>query len=249
MASLENIPKHVSIIMDGNGRWAKQLGRKRLFGHKAGVEAVRRCSEYAVEKGIKYLSLFAFSEENWNRPESEIKGLMEIMANAILKELPTFHKNKIKFQVLGNLSIINKNLVAEIKEAEKETKDYDSLNLIIFLSYSGKWDIMQSVEQIAQEAYLRGKSGEEPRKISYSELEKNLCTNGIPDPDLLIRTSGEQRFSNYLLWQCAYTELYFTKVLWPDFRKKDFQDALDSFNSRERRYGKTSAQINKNKNE
>lgn len=223
------LPLHVSMIMDGNGRWAKEKGKERLFGHAEGIESVRACTEYAVERGIKYLSLFAFSTENWNRPIEEVEGLMRMMIKAISNETPTFVKNGIRFRVIGDFSALSKELQQEIEDCQKLTEKYDNLTLIVFLSYSGKWDILQA----ARKALQAGKSN-----ISEEDFESYLSTAGIPDPDLIIRTSGEQRISNYMLWQAAYSELYFTKTLWPDFRKNEFRLALEEYASRSRRFGK-----------
>lgn len=224
--------------MDGNGRWAKKQGLKRIFGHKAGVEAVRKATEFAAEKGVGYLSLFAFSEENWNRPQDEVSGLMELMVEAIVGETETLMKNNIRFRVLGDLSRLPEKVKDKISVTENKTGANSGLCLIIFLSYSGKWDILQAMER-----YMKGiLSTEVP--LDQAKFESYLTTAGIPDPDLLIRTSGEQRISNFLLWQAAYSEFYFTDVLWPDFSKTDFQKALDEFASRERRYGKTGEQLN-----
>lgn len=231
MDSKEKVPTHVTIIMDGNGRWARQRGKERLFGHQEGRESVRACVEYAVEKGIRYLSLFAFSEENWDRPEEEVEGLMQLMLKSILDETPTFHKNGIRFRVIGNFSRLSDKLRQEIDDCMRITEMYDKLDLIIFLSYSGKWDIIQAANR-----YFEENGNDKP--IDAHALESYLSTSGIPDPDLLIRTSGEQRISNYMLWQTAYTEYYFTDVLWPDFRKTQFQTALDVFSKRDRRFGK-----------
>lgn len=224
--------------MDGNGRWAKKQGLKRIFGHKAGVEAVRQATEFAAEKGVGYLSLFAFSEENWNRPQDEVSGLMELMVEAIAGETETLMKNNIRFRVLGDLSRLPDRVKDKISVTENKTGTNSGLCLIIFLSYSGKWDILQAMERYMKEAI----SAEVP--LDQARFESYLTTAGIPDPDLLIRTSGEQRISNFLLWQAAYSEFYFTDVLWPDFSKTDFQKALDVFASRERRYGKTGEQVN-----
>ena len=232
-----NIPQHVTIIMDGNGRWAKQRGQERLFGHKEGVESVRACTEYAVEKGIRYLSVFAFSEENWDRPVAEIEGLMQLMLKAIAMETPTFQKIGVRFRVIGDFSRLSQKLRDEIDDCMKLTQDNDKLQLIIFLSYSGKWDILQAANKFYVNASERIAAGEQVQ-MSAADLAANLSTSDIPDPDLLIRTSGEQRISNYMLWQTAYTEYYFTEILWPDFRKKEFQNALDAFAKRERRFGK-----------
>jgi len=237
------IPKHVSIIMDGNGRWAKSRGLKRLEGHKAGVESVRAVTELAVEKGVKYLSLFAFSEENWSRPKNEVLGLMELMINAMINEKATLMKNGVRFLVIGDKSRLGDSLNAKIKEIEELTFVNKTLTLVIFLSYSGKWDIVQ-----AANSYLeRIRSGETclDQQLTVDVFNSLLSTASIPDPDLLIRTSGEQRISNYMLWQCAYSEFYFTETLWPDFRKIDFEKALETYANRERRYGKTGDQINK----
>lgn len=228
------MPRHVTIIMDGNGRWAKKHGKVRLFGHNAGVESVRSCCEYAVEHGIEYLSIFAFSEENWGRLKEEVDGLMALMVKSMLAERPVFMKNNIRFRVIGNRSELPPDVVGGIEEAELETEGNTGLNLLVMLSYSGKWDILQAARRLAEDSLAAGRVPEmdEARFAGY------LSTAGIPEPDLMIRTSGEQRLSNYMLWQCAYTEFYFTPVLWPDFRKKDFDLAIRSYNNRERRYGK-----------
>lgn len=231
------IPKHVAIIMDGNGRWAKLRGKERIYGHYEGTESVRACAEYAVEAGIGWLSLFAFSEENWARPEAEVTELMHLMARSILDERPTFEKNNIRFVVVGNRSRLSRELNRDIDEAMAGTSGNTGLTLVIFLSYSGRWDIGQAAERWAADGAPEGK------------FPEYLATDGIPDPDLLIRTSGEQRISNFLLWQCAYTEFYFTDTLWPDFRKTEFRQALDDYASRQRRFGKTGDQITQEKNE
>lgn len=216
--------------MDGNGRWAKQRGKERIEGHKEGVESVRACCELAVELGIKYLSVFAFSEENWNRPQDEIEGLWRIMLKAIIAETPTFMKNNVRFRVIGNFSRLSQALVKEIDDCTKLTTGNTGTNLVVMLSYGGKWDIVQAFNR-----FIAEHPGE---RISEDSVGSYLSTDGIPDPDLLIRTSGEQRISNYMLWQTAYTEYYFTDVLWPDFRKTQFRQALDAYSKRERRYGK-----------
>lgn len=235
---MNNIPRHVTIIMDGNGRWAKKQGLKRIFGHKAGVEAVRQATEYAAEKGIGYLSLFAFSEENWNRPQDEVMGLMELMVEAIVGETKTLMKNNVRFRVIGDTSKLPDRVKEKISATEEQTAPNKGLCMIVFLSYSGKWDIIQAMERYMKDDTLKN------APVNQEKFESFLSTAGIPDPDLLIRTSGEQRISNYLLWQAAYTEFYFTDVLWPDFSKTHFQKALDVFASRERRYGKTEEQVN-----
>lgn len=228
------MPLHVSIIMDGNGRWAQQRGKIRLAGHNVGVESVRDCCEYAVEHGIKYLSLFAFSEENWNRPESEVKGLMSLMVKTIINEVPVFQKQNIRFRVIGNRQALPRDVMEKVDEAERCTVQNTGLNLIVMLSYSGKWDIVQAARRYAKTTLEAGKEIE----LDEASFASYLSTDGIPDPDLLIRTSGEQRLSNYMLWQCAYTEFYYSPVLWPDFRKNDLDLAIRSFNNRERRYGR-----------
>ena len=228
------VPRHIAIIMDGNGRWAKKQGKMRLFGHNAGTESVRACCEYAVEHGIRYLSLFAFSEENWDRPQDEVQGLMELMLKSVLGERETFRKNNIRFRVIGDRSRLSEKLLANIDMVQDETASHTGLTLIIMLSYSGKWDILQAARRYAADCLAAGK----PLPLDEPGFSGYLATAGIPDPDLLIRTSGEQRISNYMLWQCAYTEFYYTPVLWPDFRKTDLEAAIQSYNCRERRYGK-----------
>ena len=241
---MNRIPKHVTIIMDGNGRWANKMGLDRLHGHKEGVGSVRAVTEFAAENGINYLSLFAFSEENWNRPQHEINGLMELMVDAIAAETPTLTKNNIKFRAIGDFSKLSTNVREKITQTEKITIENTGLTLIVFLSYSGKWDIMQATKKFAEVA-INAKENNLPAPVMDSDyFESLLSTSGIPNPDLLIRTSGEQRISNYLLWQAAYSEFYFTDTLWPDFRKNDFQKALDIFSERERRFGKTGDQVN-----
>ena len=237
MASVNtNIPEHVTVIMDGNGRWAKLRGKERLFGHKEGVESVRACTEMAVEKGVKYLSVFAFSEENWDRPVAEIEGLMQLMLKAIAAETPTFQKIGVRFRVIGDFSRLSQKLRDEIDDCMKLTAGNTGLQLIVFLSYSGKWDIVQATNKFIENCKKSG-SGEIPA-ITAQDIAANLSTADIPDPDLLIRTSGEQRISNYMLWQTAYTEYYFTDILWPDFRKAELQQALEAYSNRERRFGK-----------
>ena len=230
---MEKIPQHVSIIMDGNGRWAKARGLERVKGHMEGVESVRACLEAAAEDGVKYLSVYAFSEENWNRPQEEVIFLMELMMKAMKKELTTFMDNNIRFMVLGNRARLSKGLNQTIDDMMERTAGNTRCTLILFLSYSGKWDILQSMKKAASEL-----SPEEFQAMELPDFDKYLVTAGIPDPDLLIRTSGELRISNYLLWQSAYTEFYFTDILWPDFRKPQFREALAAYATRDRRYGK-----------
>ena len=219
--------------MDGNGRWAKARGKERVFGHFEGVKSVRACTEAAVEDGVKYLSLYAFSEENWNRPAEEVSTLMKLMMKSIREEVSTLMDNGVRFVVLGNRERLGEELCKAIDDLMEMTAGNTRMTLIIFLSYSGKWDIMQAMKKAAAEL-----SPEEFQKLSMEGFDKYLVTAGIPDPDLLIRTSGEERISNYLLWQCAYTEFVFSDVLWPDFRKPEFRAALAEYARRDRRYGK-----------
>ena len=231
----KRIPKHVSIIMDGNGRWARERGRERVFGHMEGVESVRACTEASVEAGVRYLSLFAFSEENWGRPVDEVDTLMKLMFKSMVDEFDTFMKNDIRFVVLGNRSRLSETLNSAIDDMMARTASNDRMTLIIFLSYSGKWDILQAARSIAREC------GGDPSRIDaidFSDIDSHLVTAGFPDPDLIIRTSGEQRLSNFLLWQGAYSEFIFSPVLWPDFRKEAFFGALEEYAKRDRRYGK-----------
>lgn len=234
MENENRIPVHVSIIMDGNGRWAREQGYERIFGHKKGVETVRVVAEAAAEAGVKYLSLYAFSEENWGRPKEEVDFLMHLMMDSIASEVEMLMKNGVRFRVLGNLARLPEALQQGIAALEEKTRENTALDLILFVSYSGKWDIFQAAKKFAAEH-----SGEDIDKITdMSAFSKYLVTDGIPDPDLIIRTSGEERISNYLLWQGAYSELLFVKKMWPEFDKEDFTAALAEFASRDRRYGK-----------
>ena len=234
MENENRIPVHVSIIMDGNGRWAREQGHERIFGHKKGVETVRVVAEAAAEAGVKYLSLYAFSEENWGRPKEEVDLLMRLMMDCIASEVEMLMKNGVRFRVLGNLARLPEALQQGIAALEEKTRENTALDLILFVSYSGKWDIFQAAKKFAAEH-----SGEDIDKITdMSAFSKYLVTDGIPDPDLIIRTSGEERISNYLLWQGAYSELLFVKKMWPEFGKEDFTAALAEFASRDRRYGK-----------
>ncbi len=234
MENENRIPVHVSIIMDGNGRWAREQGQERIFGHKKGVETVRVVAEAAAEAGVKYLSLYAFSEENWGRPKEEVDFLMHLMMDSIASEVEMLMKNGVRFRVLGNLARLPEALQQGIAALEEKTRENTALDLILFVSYSGKWDIFQAAKKFAAEH-----SGEDIDIITdMSAFSKYLVTDGIPDPDLIIRTSGEERISNYLLWQGAYSELLFVKKMWPEFGKEDFTAALAEFASRDRRYGK-----------
>ncbi len=236
----EKLPKHVAIIMDGNGRWAKKMGKLRTFGHKGGVKTVREIVEAAVEVGITHLTLYAFSTENWNRPKAEVTALMKILVSTIAKETKTLIKNNVRLEAIGNLESLPGNCHKELKEAIEITKDNDKMTLILALSYSSKWEITEAVKKIVKNV----KNG----AISESDIDEtlinsHLCTASYPDPELLIRTSGEYRVSNFLLWQIAYAELYFTDKLWPDFTKEDLYQAIVDYQKRERRFGKISEQI------
>lgn len=229
----DRLPVHVSLIMDGNGRWAKQRGKARIYGHYEGVESVRAVMEAAVEWGIKYISFFAFSEENWDRPSDEVTSLMELMGTAMERELHTFLDNNIRFVVLGNRERLSDQLKSKIDNMMEATKGGTAMTMILFLSYSGRWDILQAAERMAHD--LMNHPGQ---PVGTEDFSRYLVTGGIPDPDLLIRTSGEKRISNYLLWQTAYTEFVFTDTLWPDFRREQFRAALEEYASRDRRFGK-----------
>lgn len=235
---LNNTPVHVSLIMDGNGRWAKERGKERVYGHFEGVESVRACVEAAVETGVKYLSLYAFSEENWNRPQEEVDTLMGLMVKAMASEMDKLHKNGVRFMVIGNRGRLAPELNETIDSCMKRTENNDVLTLIIFLSYSGKWDILQAAKKMAVEMLESPERVDDLLDMDVSGFDRFLSTAGIPDPDLIVRTSGECRLSNYLLWQGAYSELLFVDTLWPDFRKEDFRKAVEYYAKRDRRYGK-----------
>lgn len=227
------LPKHVSIIMDGNGRWAKLQGKERVQGHMEGVESVRACLETAAKLGLEYLSVYAFSEENWNRPQEEVMGIMELIMKAMEHELSNFLEHNIRFIVLGNRARLGEKLNQTIDRICGATAHCTRTTFIMFLSYSGKWDILQATKKAA--ATL---TPEQFQQMEIKDLDNYLVTAGIPDPDLVIRTSGELRISNYLLWQTAYSEFYFTDILWPEFREPQFMEALEAFAARDRRYGK-----------
>ncbi len=236
----QRLPQHIAIIMDGNGRWAQQQGKKRVFGHQSGVTAVRETTEAAAELGVKYLTLYAFSTENWNRPKEEVQALMALLVKTIRAELPTLHKNDIRLQAIGDLMTLPEATRQELQEAIQETQNNKRMTLILALSYSAKWEIVQAVKKLAGMV----KAGQlDVGEIDEHWVSNALATSGIPDPELLIRTSGEARISNFLLWQIAYAELYFTNVFWPDFRRKNFYEALIDFQQRQRRFGKTGDQI------
>lgn len=227
------LPAHVSFIMDGNGRWARLRGKDRVFGHAEGVESVRAVTTAAAKMGLKYVSYFAFSEENWDRPEAEVNTLMELICKAMEAELPTFMENNIRFRVLGNLKRLPESLQQSIESTCAATDGNNGLTMILFLSYSGKWDILQASRRMAHDLLK-----DPGLQVSNELFSSYLVTSGIPDPDLLIRTSGEKRISNYLLWQTAYTEFVFTDTLWPDFREEQFLAALHEYAQRDRRFGK-----------
>lgn len=224
-----HIPEHISIIMDGNGRWAKSRGLERTKGHIEGVERVRDITTACVELGVKWLSLYTFSEENWNRPAEEVNALMGLMMKAIQGEYDTMMKNGVRFMVRGNRSRLSLALNTAISALEKATSGNSNLTMVIMLSYSGKWDILQAAQKLVD----AGK-----KELTMEDIDAALCTAGIPDPELVIRTSGEKRISNYMLWQTAYSEFVFTDTLWPDFRKEQLVEALEEYSSRDRRFGK-----------
>jgi len=233
-----NLPQHIAIIMDGNGRWAKTKGKLRLFGHQNGVKAVRDTVEGAAEIGIKYLTLYAFSTENWTRPKKEITALMTLLVSAINKETKTLMDNNIRLSAIGDIKKLPTKAQRELQEAIKKTKENTHMTLVLALSYSSRWEILNAVQNIIKDK----KKAEE---INEPAFRQYLMTKSVPDPELLIRTSGEYRISNFLLWQIAYSELYFTETLWPDFRRADLYKAILNYQNRERRFGKTTEQLQK----
>ena len=237
---IQRLPSHIAIIMDGNGRWAMEKGEDRLYGHMHGVESVRDVVEGAAELGVKYLTLYAFSTENWERPEYEVSGLMELLVDTIHKEVPTLNKNNIRLHVIGDIGMLPEAAKIELREALNETSKNTGLNLIMALSYSSRWEIVHMVRQIAGDV-KEGKLNAD--SITQETIQQYLATHAFPDPELMIRTSGEYRISNFLLYQLAYSELYFTNTLWPDFRKKNLYEAILDYQGRERRFGKTGEQI------
>lgn len=237
------LPKHIAIIMDGNGRWAKGFGKFRIFGHKNGVSTVKTTVEAAAEIGIKFLTLYAFSTENWSRPKKEVDAIMELLVDSIRKETPTLLKNNIKLVSIGNRNDLPLKCQNQLKEAIEATKNNNGLTMVLALSYSAKWDLTNAIKAIA----LQVKENEITiDEINDQLVDVNLSTNGMPHPELMIRTSGEQRISNFLLWELAYAELYFTSILWPDFTKENLFEAILDYQQRERRFGKTSEQLNTN---
>jgi len=237
---IQNIPTHVAVIMDGNGRWAKQRGGLRVFGHQSAITAVRETVEEAAELGVRYLTLYAFSTENWNRPALEVMALMQLLVHTIRQETATLLKNSIRLEAIGDISTLPGNCQRELAEAMELTKAGTRMTLVLALSYSGRWDLTQAAKRMATDV-ASGKL--QPAEVTENTVSNYLVTANMPDPELLIRTSGEQRISNFLLWQLAYTELYITDLLWPDFRKQHFQDAIRAYQRRERRFGKTSEQV------
>ena len=237
---IEKLPRHIAIIMDGNGRWAKDKGEDRLFGHFHGVESVRNIVEACAELGVQYLTLYAFSTENWDRPKDEVTGLMELLIDTIRQEVPTLNKNNIRLHVIGNFEMLPPAAKKQLDEAIGETKNNTGLNLVMALSYSSRWELTDAVKKIAIDVKTNKLNAED---INQETLQKYLSTAKFPDPELMIRTSGEFRISNFLLYQLAYAELYFTDTLWPDFRKENLYEAIIDYQQRERRFGKTAEQI------
>lgn len=241
---LSRLPRHIAIIMDGNGRWAKQQGRMRVFGHQHGVESVRQATEAAAELGVQYLTLYAFSAENWKRPKAEVTALMKLLVNTIHNEIGTLNKNNIKLAAIGDLESLDKTVLINLQNAIDKTAQNNRMQLTLALSYSSRWEIVEASKKLAR---LVKEGLLDPEKINETLYNHYLNTHEIPDPELLIRTSGEFRISNFLLYQIAYSELYFTPKLWPDFRKDDLYEAIIDYQQRERRFGKISEQINKSK--
>ncbi len=238
--NIDKLPKHVAIIMDGNGRWAKERGKPRVFGHHSGVTAVRDVTEAAAELGVEYMTLYAFSTENWNRPALEVTALMMLLVDTIHKEVVTLNKNNIRLQAIGDLSKLPDRTRKVLLEGIADTQNNTRMTLVLALNYSAKWEILNAVQNIAQQVANKEIT---PEQVDENIFESHLSTHGMPDPELMIRTSGEHRISNFLLWQLAYAEFYFTETFWPDFRKDDFYKAIIDFQNRERRFGKTGEQV------
>ncbi|MBR5208648.1 MAG: isoprenyl transferase [Paludibacteraceae bacterium] len=237
---MSRLPKHVALIMDGNGRWAKAQGKERIFGHHEGVDSVDKVMEAAAELGIDYITLYAFSTENWNRPKAEVDALMEIFASAITTYAEKAKENNVRIIIIGDKSRLNEKTMAKLNEGMAKTAKCTGLTMVLCISYSSRWEIIECVKSIARKA----KNGEiDIDDINESLISDNLATKGMPDPDLLIRTSGEQRISNFLMWQLSYSELYFTDIPWPEFKKEQFYEAIYKYQNRERRFGKTSEQL------
>ena len=240
LLATQPVPQHVAVIMDGNGRWAKSRGLPRIAGHRKGVERVRDMVTACVEKGVQYLTLFAFSSENWRRPVQEVQLLMELFLTALDNEVKKLHKNNVRFRVIGDTGRFGEKITSRIHQAETLTRDNSAMTLIIAANYGGRWDIAQACAELARRA-ARGEI--DPQSITEESLEPFLSLAGVPEPDLFIRSGGEQRVSNFLLWQLAYTEMYFTPVLWPEFDRAQFEQALVSYAGRQRRFGLTGEQI------
>lgn len=236
----KKLPKHIAIIMDGNGRWAKKQGKLRTYGHQVGVKAAKDVVEGATELGIKYLTLYTFSTENWNRPKNEVNALMELLVNTLHEETPTLIKNNIRLLAIGDIESLPPYCREKLLETMQITASHNQLSLVLAISYSSRWEILRAVNKLAEKV-KKGKIN--PDEITEQIFNNELCTAGMPDPELLIRTSGEKRISNYLLWQIAYTELYFTDILWPDFTREDLYEAIYDYQQRERRFGVTSEQL------
>lgn len=237
---LDKLPRHIAIIMDGNGRWAKHHGKPRVFGHRSAITAVRETTEAAAELGVQYLTLYAFSTENWGRPKFEVDALMHLLIETVHQEIDTLLKNKIRLQAIGDLERLPASTLRALQEGMEATRGNDRMTLILALNYSSKWEIIEAARQLA----LQVKSGQlNPEEINEATFSQALKTPNIPDPELLIRTSGEHRLSNFLLWQLAYAELYFTPTFWPDFRKEHLYQAIVDYQHRERRFGKISEQL------
>ncbi|MDA9018886.1 isoprenyl transferase [Flavobacteriales bacterium] len=224
------IPRHVAIIMDGNGRWAEERGESRVFGHMHGVEAVRLSVEAAMELGVRHLTLYAFSTENWSRPKEEVEALMNLLVDTLVKEVRELGNKGVRLRTIGDIAALPEICQIQLKEAESATKQNEGLDLILALSYSSKWEMVEAIKQLID-------SGISPEEVTAECVSDHLSTKGIPDPELMIRTSGEHRISNFLLWQLAYAEFHFTPTLWPDFKKESFFDAVRDFQNRERRFG------------
>ncbi len=233
------VPSHIAVIMDGNGRWAKQMGAKRIFGHQNATRSVRETVEGAAELNVQHLTLFAFSTENWNRPKQEVNALMDLLVSTLKKDTLDLVKNNIKLNAIGDLSSLPPHCTEGLQQAISDTQGNTGMTLNLALSYSGHWDLINAVKGLCHEFQTTG----QPITINQEAIERHLNTYGIPDPELLIRTSGEMRISNFMLWQMAYTELYFTKTLWPDFRKEHLFEAILEYQRRERRFGRISEQI------
>lgn len=238
---MSRIPQHIAIIMDGNGRWAAERGKPRSFGHQAGVDAVRRITSECTRLGVKYLTLYTFSTENWNRPADEISALMGLVLTSLEDEI--FMKNNVRFRVIGDMSRLPEDVYKKLMETEEHTAQNDTMTMVVALSYSSRWEIVKAMQDILQKHDEGVEGFKDVKMIDEEMISKHLTTNFMPDPDLLIRTGGELRISNYLLWQIAYSELYFCDTYWPDFMEEDLHKAIASFQNRQRRYGKTEAQV------